>query len=136
MSEAATADVQQNYTLQTAAVGDTNIAGFGLIARTAWIYAKQNTAAQGTPKLMDNGSESAITLTTSAAIYTVTTDSASYPSNAAGIGMRSSNSANDVFLYDCGVMVAYIEGHPAVKRMGGVQFASGGYQHGSGMRSW
>jgi len=55
---------------------------------------------------MDNGSESAITLTTAPALYTLLTASASYPSNAAGIGIRSSTTAN-TFLYECGTLIAY-----------------------------
>lgn len=62
----------------------------------------------GSPAIMDNGSETAITLTTSSALYTVITDSASYPSNAAGIGMRSGGGSVDTYLYECGTIIAYI----------------------------
>ena len=63
--------------------------------------------SSGTPKIMDNGSETAITLTATSALYTLTTTSATYPSNAAGIGMRSSNATPDTFLYECGTVIAY-----------------------------
>lgn len=62
----------------------------------------------GTPKIMDNGSETAITLGTASALYSVVTTSASYPSNAAGIGMRSSNATPDTFFYEGGTLIAYI----------------------------
>jgi hypothetical protein len=64
-------------------------------------------AGVGDPKIMDNGTETSVVLTASAATYTVITDSATYPSNAAGIGMRSSGDDADTFLYDCGTIIAY-----------------------------
>jgi hypothetical protein len=70
------------------------------------------TRTAGTPKIMDNGVETAQALTSAAALYTLLTTSASYPSNAAGIGMRSAGaSGQSVFMYDCGTVIAFI---PAV----------------------
>lgn len=63
------------------------------------------------PKLMDNGTETAVTLTTSSALFSVVSTSASYPSNVAGIGMRSTATTADTFFYEGGTMIAYI---PAV----------------------
>lgn len=103
----AIADTQENYGLQGAAIGDVDISAYPLLGRTAWIWAKE-TAVLGTPKIMDNGTETGITLTTSPALYTVTTTSASYPSNAAGIGMRSAATAAGTFLYECGTVIAYM----------------------------
>jgi hypothetical protein len=66
-------------------------------------------SAAGTPKLMDNGSESAVTLSTTAGIFSLLTTASSYPSNAAGIGMRSSGAgAVDTYFYEGGTMIAYI----------------------------
>jgi len=61
----------------------------------------------GDPKLMLNGTEYSKTLTTANAMYTEHITSASYPSNAAGIGMRSSGTTADTFFYEGGVLVAY-----------------------------
>ena len=61
----------------------------------------------GDPKIMVNGTETSIVLTTSNALYTKCVDSASYPSNAAAIGMRSSGTTADTYMYECGVLVAY-----------------------------
>jgi hypothetical protein len=63
---------------------------------------------------MDNGTESAITLTGTPALYTKITDSATYPTNAAGIGMRSTGAAVDTFLYEAGTLIAYKPGAGAV----------------------
>ena len=106
--QAGSTQVQQNYTLETASTGDVNISGNTLVARTAWIWAKTGNGAAGTPGIVDNGSVSAVTLTTSPALYTLTTDSVTYPSNAAGIGMRSSGASADNFLYETGTMIAFI----------------------------
>ncbi len=107
-SQLALADTQENYTLQAAGVGDVDISGSSLVSRCAWIWAKETVGGLGTPKLMDNGTETAVVLTTAAALYTVITDSALYPGNAAGIGMRSANAAAGTFLYECGTLIAYI----------------------------
>jgi hypothetical protein len=61
----------------------------------------------GDPKIMVNGVETSIVLSTGNALYTKCYDSNSYPSNAAGIGMRSSGTTADTFLYECGMLVAY-----------------------------
>ncbi len=63
----------------------------------------------GSPQaqIIANGNTVAITLTTSAAIYTAVTTSASYPSDPAGIGMSSTGTVDDTFLYDCGMIIAY-----------------------------
>ncbi len=121
---------QQNYTLQAAAAGDVDVSAATVIGRCAWIWAKISVASV-LAKIMDNGSESAITLTTASALYTLLTTSASYPSNAAGIGIRSSTTAN-TFLYECGTLIAYT---PAA----GGGTPGGAYSQGimvSRMRTW
>lgn len=105
---AATTNVQENFTLQTAAVGDVDLSsGVTLVGRSAWIWAKGTAGGAGTPKIMDNGTETAVVLTNAAKLFAVLTASASYPSDAAGIGIRSTNNADDTFLYECGTLIAY-----------------------------
>ncbi len=60
--ENAASAVQENYGLETAAQGDFDISNYTLVARTAWIWAKGLTGGAG-PKMMDNGTETAVTLT-------------------------------------------------------------------------
>lgn len=121
---AASTDVQENYTLETASAGDVDLTGATIIGRTAWIYAKGTAGGAGTPKIMDNGTETAVTLTSTAALYEVTTTSATYPSNAAGIGMRSTNNADDTFLYDAGTILSYFPAVASVKTKNGLAWAS------------
>jgi len=67
----------------------------------------------GTPKLMNNGTEgSALTLTAAAAAYMNIVDGGGYPNNPAAVGMRSSNDEPDTFMYECGMLIAYIPGPP------------------------
>lgn len=62
----------------------------------------------GTPKLMNNGNEVAITLGDTQTLYYDHTASGSYPSGGNTIGMKSSGSNMDTFLYECGMQIAYI----------------------------
>jgi hypothetical protein len=102
--QAATADTQENYTLATRnAMGLTPKT---ILGRAAWIWAKGAAGGAGTPKIMDNGVETAIVLTSAGKLFTVLTTNNSYPSNAAGIGMRATNNADNTFLYECGTLVA------------------------------
>ncbi len=102
---------QENYTLQAASVGDVDLTTATIIGRGAWVYAKaSDTTGSPTAGIVDNGSVTGITLTTVAALYTAFTTSSTYPSNAAGIGLRSTGTVNDTFLYECGTLIAYSGG--------------------------
>ena len=99
----------ENYTLQNAATGDVNLSAVTLVARTAWIWAKQLVGVAGTPGITNNGTTTAITLTLTSALYTNIVDSASYPSNVAGIGMRSAGIVADATdFFEGGMLIAYI----------------------------
>ena len=78
----------------------------------------------GTPKITNNGTDTAITLTTSSSLFTNIVDSATYPSDAAAIGMLSGGGAANTYFYEGGMLIAYIPG------AGGVTFPSWGYQGG------
>jgi hypothetical protein len=69
----------------------------------------------GTPKLVDNGTDIAITLSGTNTFYSNHTTSSSYPSNGNTIGMKSSGSVMDTFLYECGMQIAYIPAVVAAK---------------------
>ena len=56
---------------------------------------------------MDNGTETSLSLSSSKTLYTLISSTGIYPSNAAGIGMASSNSQSETYLYDCGQIIAY-----------------------------
>ena len=85
---------------------------------TDWVaciatYKCSGDSSLGTPKIMNNGTEgSALTLTTAAAAYMNIVDGGGYPADPAAVGMRSSNSGADTFMYECGMLIAYIPGPP------------------------
>lgn len=62
----------------------------------------------GTPKLVDNGTDVAITLSGTQTLYSNHTTTSTYPSNGNTVGMKSSGSIMDSFLYECGIQIAYI----------------------------
>jgi len=62
----------------------------------------------GTPKLVDNGVDVAITLTSAQTFYSNVDTSSSYPSNGNTVGMKSTGNAMDTFLYETGIQIAYI----------------------------
>jgi hypothetical protein len=100
-------------TMQTAATGDFTWtqATDGVTYSILFTLVPQDPVIDvGLPDLMDNGTEKEMTLATTSAVYTNLTDSASYPSNAAGIGIRSSGTAVDTYLYECGTVIAYTPG--------------------------
>ena len=116
------AQVTHDYTLQTAATGDVDLTGTTLVARSAWIWARA-AATGGTPGIVDNGATTGITIAATSALYTLITDSATYPSNAAGIGMRSMGTADDTFLYECGTLIAYTPADPITVTPGTLSLA-------------
>lgn len=99
--------VSQSYAIQTAAGGDVDISSATQIGYMGWIWAKGAAGGSGTPKITVNGADTAITLTSSPALYSACVTSATYPADAATIGMVSTGTADDTFLYECGIVVAY-----------------------------
>lgn len=101
--------VSQNYTLETAAAGDVDISGETLVGHMGWVIAKRGALPTSTIAMTLNGSDTAISpaLTVTGSFRKLPVTSASYPSNAAGIGLLSSANSSDTFLYECGVIVAY-----------------------------
>lgn len=117
MQQAASTQVSQNYTLQTVSTGDVDLTGATIVGRLAWIWAKE-AAVSGTPKITNNGTDTAITLAATSALYRNAVTSASYPSDAAGIGMVSSGTADDTFLYECGMLIAFTPASTAAQQPG------------------
>ncbi|GEM_PF-6977796 len=113
----------QDYTLQIATQGDMDVSDHAVVARTAWVWAARGaTGSQTTAaSIIDNGSETAITLTATPAIYTVTTYSATYPSNANGIGMRAIDGTYDTYFYEGGTLIAYIPTTISKVKFNGIQ---------------
>lgn len=104
--------VRQTYTLQTAATGDVDISGETPKGYMGWVWFKlAGTDAGDALALVVNNAESnivaQINFSTSPLLLKSAVTSTSYPSHAAGIGMRSNDDVADTFMYECGVVVAY-----------------------------
>ena len=123
--------VEAQYAIQTATAAQTanaTITNTDWAACVATYKAASGGGSLGTPKMMDNGTETALALTTVSSLFSLLTDSASYPSNAAGIGMRSSAATPDTFFYECGVLLAYIPGTAAADEIGAQTLRLGWHQ--------
>lgn len=105
--QAGVTQVHQNYTLQAASVGDIDISGETLIGHMGWAIAKKGSGSGTGAGLTVNGVTTDVTLATSAALVKKGVFSEDYPSDAAGIGLRSVDGDADTFLYECGAVVAY-----------------------------
>lgn len=113
-SHAATTDVDQDYEIQAASVGDADLTGATIVGYVGWIWAELSSLT-GTPlsKIIVNGARIGTSWDPSAAntaqLFTTVATSSTYPANANGknIGSSSSTIAADTKLWDCGVIVVY-----------------------------
>jgi hypothetical protein len=109
--QAGTGQVAQNYAIQAAAAGDVDVSAATIVGYGSWIWAKGTAGGAGTPKITNNGTDTAITLTASPAHYrSPCVISATYPANAATVGMVSTGATDDTFLYEAGMFIAYTPG--------------------------
>lgn len=76
--------------------------------------ASPSIASDGSPQLIRNGTDVAVDLTSTAKYFHAYAVSASFPTGA--FGMKSTGTAADTFLYECGALIAYT---PAVGGGGG-----------------
>ena len=109
-AETAKIAILQDYNLQGIGEGDVNllVGSPTLVGRCAWMWWKtsstKNPDQQG---IMDNGSVTVATETETPSLFAKITTSATYPDNVAGIGQRSTGTADDTYLYECGTLIAY-----------------------------
>lgn len=98
--------LEVQYTLQTVATAQTaNGTLSGIRDMSALVVGfKSSGITVGDPKITDNGSDTSVVLNTTPTVHTLTTTSASYPSD---IGMKSAQATADTFLYDCGTIIAF-----------------------------
>jgi len=105
--------VRQTYNLQGAGAGDVDISTASILGYMGWSWAKKGSGDDGDlPALIVNNTVQPIILTTSPKLFRFPITSSAYPSDPAGIGMRSNEEAADTFLYECGVIVVTTERPP------------------------
>lgn len=111
VTRADAATIEQNYAIEAAADGDVDLSEATVVGYGSWAWANATTGGIGTPKITCNGSDTSITLTSSPAYYaSAYVTSATYPANAATVGMVSTGVGDVTFMYECGMLVAYIPG--------------------------
>lgn len=104
--------VQAQYAVQVAVSAQTADATTDNTDWAACIATYKSTNL-GTPKIMFDGTESALLLTTSSALYPSSDVTGTvYPASPAGIGMRSSGATPDTFFYEGGALIASIAQAP------------------------
>lgn len=99
---------RQTYTLQTAAVGDVDISSETFLGYMGWAWTRSGEDSFGSA-LVVNGADVDFSglIGTDPMLIKRAFTSSSYPSNAAGIGMVSSDEGADTRLYECGAVVAH-----------------------------
>lgn len=98
---------RQSYTLQAASGGDVNISGKTIVGYMGWAWAKVGAGDSLQWFLIVNGQDVSQNLSTDPVLLKSPFTSATYPSDAAGIGMVADNEFADTFMFECGVIVAY-----------------------------
>ena len=101
----------EEYSVEGAAVGDIDVSdasSYALIDYMGWVHAKVGSA--GTRNIIVNGVASNISLTTTATTFFKAAGSTTYPSGNAAIGMDNNSVNNLTSLYECGVLLALIQG--------------------------
>lgn len=104
------ARVRQSYTLQTAATGDVDVSGETLVGHMGWAWATVSGTGEPVDLILNNvliDRTAAFSTGGVPLLLTAAVASASYPSHAAGIGMRNAPELLDTFMYECGAIVAY-----------------------------
>lgn len=106
-----TAVQTEEYTIEDAATGDTDISRMTILGYGGWIRALVNSVAN-TPvhHIILNGVATSKTMTTSAATYATNVSSTTYPSSGAAIGMDAQYTTTPhlTSLLECGVIFALI----------------------------
>jgi hypothetical protein len=115
---AASTAASENYGIESASQGDVDISSQTLVSRCAWLVGKTGGFLSRTKKLFNNGTEVNVTVTAVNPSYASDcVDSATYPSNAAAVGMGTVAEAEDTFLYECGMLIASTPPTGGVRRL-------------------
>lgn len=100
---------RQTYTLEEADEGDVDLSGKTLVGHMGWAWAKVSAVSDAIDLIVNNEEvdrTAQITNVPSLLRHAVT--SSNYPSHAAGIGMRSMGEVVDNFMYEGGLIQAYV----------------------------
>jgi len=101
----------EEYNVEGAATGDIDISGKTLVDWMGWVRAKSS--GSQTASIVVGGASSNISLTTTTATFLNAKGSTTYPAGSGtDIGIVTTTALQTVSLYECGVMVAYLNTVP------------------------
>lgn len=104
--------VTEEYNVESASVGDVNISGCPIVDWCGWIYA--STLVSETGQIVVGGATSNVALTSTNTMFKAFKGSTTYPAGTGtDIGIVTDTTVTTVSLYECGVLVAYIQAFPA-----------------------
>lgn len=98
--------VTEKYNLELIAAGDDNLFSAQFLDFMGWVYAKS--LAGETASIIVKGASSNISLTSTATLFYKMAGSTVYPGGFSDIGIVTATDLTTVSLYECGILVAYI----------------------------
>ena len=97
----------EEYNIENAATGDENLTGATIVDWVGWVYAKSS--ASKTCKMITAGTQTNISTTSTAQLFTKIAGSTSYPpGTGSDIGIINAATSATYTLYGAGILVAYI----------------------------
>lgn len=102
---AATGQQSETYAIQDAATGDAALGAGTLVGWQAWVRVK-TASSSSVSAIVDNGSVSTLSTTTTITNFYHATTSATYPTGR--FGVRSTGTTTDSFFYEGGVTMVYL----------------------------
>lgn len=99
--------ITEEYAIESASAGDADLTGVTIIDFEAWMWAKA--LANETASLITAGSSSNAALTSTPTLFTHNAGSTTYPSGGNAVGIITTTALTTVSLYECGILVAYIQ---------------------------
>ncbi len=99
--------VTEEYNIEGRSVGDIDLTSKSIVDYVGWVYTKALSAETG--RMVLNGNSYAISITTSAAMFSQPAGSTLYPAGTGtDIGEITDTTATTVTLYECGIQFAYL----------------------------
>ncbi len=99
--------VTEEYGIENKSTGDINISGRVVVDFMGWVYA--SSLANETASIIVAGATSNISLTSANTMFTKAAGSTVYPAGGTDIGIITTTALTTVSLYECGIMVAFIQ---------------------------
>ncbi len=117
----------EEYTIESASVGDVDISAQTLIGYMGWIYAQvDSTANSPVHRIIVAGATTAKTMGTSYALFSASVVTSTYPAGNTDIGMDAQYTTTPhlTSLAECGMVMVYTPASTSIKTIEGLALAS------------